>query len=97
MGNNLTKWTLSVTFGRMGRPPLNVKATVIRLPEGFADRIDAVAGTNRRSQFIREAVERELKLREASDHESKMRAALEKKATRTKRAMARKSRTRKKR
>jgi metal-responsive CopG/Arc/MetJ family transcriptional regulator len=34
------------------------------LPDGFAERIDAIAGKNRRAEFIREAVERELKRRE---------------------------------
>lgn len=49
---------------RMGRPPLGVKPTQVRLPEGMAERIDAVAGPNRRAAFIREAVERELARRE---------------------------------
>lgn len=45
----------------MGRPPLNVKPMLVRLPEGMAERIDAVAGANKRAEFIREAVEKELK------------------------------------
>lgn len=48
----------------MGRPPMNVKPMLVRLPAGMAERIDAVAGENRRAEFIREAVERELKRRE---------------------------------
>lgn len=49
---------------RMGRPPLGVKATAVRLsPEALA-RIDALEGPNRRAIFIREAVEAELKRRE---------------------------------
>lgn len=48
----------------MGRPSLNVRPVVVRLPEGIAERIDAVAGKNRRGEFIREAVERELRRRE---------------------------------
>jgi metal-responsive CopG/Arc/MetJ family transcriptional regulator len=48
----------------MGRPPLHVIPTVIRLTKEMADRIDAMAGKNRRAEFIREAVERELKRRE---------------------------------
>lgn len=47
-----------------GRPSLNVRPVVVRLPEGIAERIDAVAGKNRRGEFIREAVERELRRRE---------------------------------
>jgi metal-responsive CopG/Arc/MetJ family transcriptional regulator len=49
---------------RMGRPKLNVKPMVVRLPDGVPERIDTVAGPNRRAEFIREAVERELKRRE---------------------------------
>ena len=48
----------------MGRPKMNVTPTLVRLPEGVAERIDAVAGKNRRAEFIREAVERELRRRE---------------------------------
>lgn len=48
----------------MGRPPLQVKPTVVRLTVEALDRIDAIAGPNRRAEFIREAVERELKRRE---------------------------------
>lgn len=41
---------------RMGRPSLNVKPTLVRLPENMGDRIDALVGKNRRAEFIREAV-----------------------------------------
>ena len=44
----------------MGRPPLGVKTTVVRLPEGLAERIDDLLGPNRRAIFIREIVEREV-------------------------------------
>lgn len=37
---------------------------MVRLENGVASRIDLVAGRRRRSEFIREAVERELKRRE---------------------------------
>ena len=50
----------------MGRPPLGLKATQVRLPEGMAGRIDALVGTQRRAQFIREAIEAELERREKS-------------------------------
>jgi metal-responsive CopG/Arc/MetJ family transcriptional regulator len=36
---------------------LKVKPTLVRLPEGMPERIDVVAGKNRRAEFIREAVE----------------------------------------
>lgn len=48
----------------MGRPPLGVKETKVRLTLDQIARIDAVAGPNRMAQFIREAVENELKKRE---------------------------------
>lgn len=48
----------------MGRPPMQVKATVVRLSEEALERIDDLVGPNKRAEFIREAVERELKRRE---------------------------------
>ena len=44
----------------MGRPPLKVKTTVVRLPEGMGERIDSLVGKQRRAAFIRELVEREV-------------------------------------
>lgn len=49
---------------RAGRPTLGVKPTVVRLPEGVAERIDALVGPNKRAGFIREAVQIELERRE---------------------------------
>jgi Arc/MetJ-type ribon-helix-helix transcriptional regulator len=60
----LTEYPLSSIKPRMGRPPLNNKPTLVRLPESAMERIDALVGQHRRSAFIREAVERELKRRE---------------------------------
>ncbi|GAB5506749.1 MAG: hypothetical protein Rhirs2KO_19120 [Rhizobiaceae bacterium] len=48
----------------MGRPPLNVKPVLVRLPEEMPQRIDALVGKNRRAAFIREAIEKELNRRE---------------------------------
>lgn len=49
----------------MGRPPMNVKPTVVRLGEGVPERIDAVLEPKeKRADMIREAIERELKRRE---------------------------------
>ena len=48
----------------MGRPPMNVKPTLVRLTEEMLERIDRLAGNNQRAQFIREAIERELERRE---------------------------------
>ena len=51
---------------RMGRPPLGLKMTMIRLPERTLERIDALQGKKgRRSAFIRSAIERELQRGEA--------------------------------
>jgi metal-responsive CopG/Arc/MetJ family transcriptional regulator len=48
----------------MGRPPLGIKPTTVRLPASLLERIDGLMGEHRRAQFIREAVERELERRE---------------------------------
>lgn len=49
----------------MGRPAMNVKATVVRLPQGMDARIDAVLEDGeKRADLIRLAVEKELKRRE---------------------------------
>lgn len=47
-----------------GRPPMNVKETKVRLREGQRERIEALVGDNRMAQWIREAVERELRRQE---------------------------------
>jgi len=66
---HLTDKAISPTPPRMGRPPLNVEATTVRLPRDVLKRIDALAGPNRRAQFIREAVETELAKREKAKPE----------------------------
>ncbi len=48
----------------MGRPPMNVKPTMVRLTEDVRSRIVALVGANRMAGFIREAIEAELKRRE---------------------------------
>lgn len=50
---------------RMGRPPLNVRPTMIRLSAEMVARIEAVAGKRQVSQFLREAAQAELLRREA--------------------------------
>lgn len=49
---------------------MNVKPMIVRLPADIPDRIDALVGKNRRAEFIREAVERELKRREREARKS---------------------------
>lgn len=48
----------------MGRPPLGMKATTIRLSIDTIRRIEAQVGNRQLAKFIREAVERELRRRE---------------------------------
>lgn len=48
----------------MGRPPLHVKETKVRLTDEQRQRIEALVGQNRMAAFIREAVENELERRE---------------------------------
>ncbi|MXN49413.1 hypothetical protein GR138_29910 [Shinella kummerowiae] len=61
----------SVYSPHMGRPPLNVKETKIRLSPETKERIAALVGNYQISAFIREAVENELTRREAErDQES---------------------------
>lgn len=49
----------------MGRPPLNMKATNLRLPPETMERIDKIVGKNQRARFIREAIEHALRLAES--------------------------------
>lgn len=55
----------------MGRPPLNVKETKIRLTPETKERIVALVGNYQIAAFIREAIEREL-TRQESEHAEKM-------------------------
>lgn len=48
----------------MGRPPLGMKATTIRLSVETIRRIESQVGNRQLAKFIREAVERELRRRE---------------------------------
>lgn len=48
----------------MGRPPLNVKMTSVRLTMDERERIVALVGQRGMAEFIREAVEKELRRRE---------------------------------
>lgn len=62
---DLTVSMESGTKPRMGRPPLKrnmeTVVTTIRLSSDVAARIDALAGPNKRGEFIRDAIERELR------------------------------------
>jgi hypothetical protein len=50
----------------MGRPPLNLKETKVRLPKATKERIKALVGNYGIATFIREAVENELVRREGT-------------------------------
>ncbi|WP_206245903.1 hypothetical protein [Novosphingobium terrae] len=54
----------SVSRKAMGRPPLGVKVTAVRLTPEALGRIDALVGAQKRAQFIREAVDEALERRE---------------------------------
>jgi predicted DNA-binding protein len=60
----LTNIPSPVIASRMGRPSLGVKETKVRLSEDARRRIEALVGPNRMAEFIREAIEAELKRRE---------------------------------
>ena len=60
----MTEFPITVMRSRVGRPPLNVKPTMVRLTEETRQRIEAVAGPNRMAEFIRDAIEAELVRRE---------------------------------
>ncbi|PQM28817.1 hypothetical protein CVO77_10385 [Sphingopyxis lindanitolerans] len=51
----------------MGRPPLGMKPTTIRLSADMIRRIEALVGNRRLALFIREAVENELQRRESPE------------------------------
>ena len=50
----------------MGRPPLGMKSTYLRLPPELRARIEALVGKHRMGQFLREAAEAEVLRREAA-------------------------------
>jgi hypothetical protein len=54
----------------MGRPPLGVKPTMVRLTEDVRRRIVALVGDHRMAAFIREAVDAELTRREKASRKS---------------------------
>jgi hypothetical protein len=66
-GLGLTQRRTAVNDSRMGRPPLKFKVTpiVLRLPSAVAARLKTALGEGEtRTDFIRHAVETELKKRE---------------------------------
>lgn len=64
IGNMLTSTPANDTPPRVGRPPLNpldlTHRLAIRITRETRDRIEAVAGKHRISEFIRDAIDAEL-------------------------------------
>lgn len=60
----MTAYLIRDTARRMGRPPLGMKATQVRLPADLRERIERLVGNNQMAKFIREAVEGEVSRRE---------------------------------
>lgn len=60
----MTAYSIPDTARRMGRPPLGMKATQVRLPAELRERIESLVGQNQMAKFIREAVENEIDRRE---------------------------------
>lgn len=68
MDPRLTEKTISASPRRVGRKQINHEQTPARFPEGTLERIDAaLTDGEKRSDFIREAVERELQRRAADN------------------------------
>ena len=60
----MTLQDMNDTPSRMGRPPLNVKETKVRLTDEQRARIEKLVGTYGMSKVFREAIDRELERRE---------------------------------
>jgi predicted DNA-binding protein len=54
----------TVNAKRRGRPKLDVKETKVRLTGEQRSRIEALVGDQKMAEFIRDAIERELRRRE---------------------------------
>lgn len=65
MEGALTDIPGTLSSQRMGRPPLNVKETKVRLSDEQRERIISLVGKHKMAAFIREAVDHELAKREA--------------------------------
>ena len=63
---NLEIADMADSDGAMGRPPLGMKPTTVRLSVDTIRRIEALVGNRRLAVFIREAVENELRQREGT-------------------------------
>jgi Arc/MetJ-type ribon-helix-helix transcriptional regulator len=61
---------MSIALEMVGRPPNGTKQFQVQLAPEQVARVDAMVGTYKRSEFIREAVERELERRERIDTQS---------------------------
>lgn len=58
---------MPVNSPRMGRPPLGVKATTIRVGVETLKRIERIVGPNRFASFVRTAIEEKLERMERDE------------------------------
>lgn len=69
----LTHYPVPVIPRRMGRPPLGVKSTNVRLSEDDRERIRDLVGDSGMASFIREAIAEKLRREERKKARSKQR------------------------
>lgn len=68
----MTQKKISSNIPRVGRKRINDEQTPARFPKGTLDRVDALLNDKeKRADFIRDAVEREIKRREAAAQKRK--------------------------
>lgn len=67
----LTKLSGTANSRRMGRPPLGIRSTNVRISEEVRKRIRVLVGDKGMAQFIREAIDHELEVREKPPKKTK--------------------------
>jgi hypothetical protein len=58
--SGIEDFKISDSAKRMGRPPLNLPMTTVRLSKEALAEIDELMGRNQRAEFIRQAVDEKL-------------------------------------
>jgi len=56
---------IATSLDMAGRPPKGIKGYLVQLLPDDVERVDALVGTYKRSEFIRDAIARELARRKA--------------------------------
>lgn len=67
MHESLTAFPGTDSATRMGRPPLHVRETKVRITDDQKSRIEALAGKSRMAAWIRDAIDVELDRQEAEN------------------------------